>query len=1178
MWGTMHQTLRVLALVAVAACGDNYEGNTAPTIQGLTLTTDEDMSITRSLDIADNEGDPVTLTFTQPAHGLASTAGADTFAYLPEPDYNGRDSFVVTVSDGKAQSSATIDITIIGTNDKPKGSPDTFATTEDTPLSTPTSALLANDIDIDGDPLTIVSLGQSTNGFASLVNNVVTFTPSFDFEGAASYQYVVSDGHESSSVLVTINITGVNDAPFAQNDFLTTAEDTPLVIQGSTLAGNDFDPENQLLTVTGVTGATNGTVALVGTTITFTPTANFSGNGQFTYTVSDGALTDTGTVFISIGAANDPPVAVADSVATNEDIAVVVTQATMIANDTDSDIGTTLTVTGAATPVNGTLAFAGGNVTFTPTANFNGTGGFQYTLSDGTATTTGTVTVAIAPVNDPPVAIDDVVTISEDAVASITTLTANDQDIDGNPLSIQSVGNASIGTVTRAGTTVTFTPPANFAGTATFDYVVSDGTLTDSGTVMVVVTAVNDTPVASDDAVTLAEDTPLVLAGSTLVANDTDIETPAALTVAAAGGATNGAVSLAGGNVTFTPTVDFHGTASFTYTVSDGSATDTGLVTITVTPVNDLPVAGADNVTAPAGTPTDFTAAQFLANDTDADLDTLSITAVDNPSDGATVTLAGTTITYTAPIIFSGVGTFQYTVSDGNGGTATGTVSVGVNVTNVCGDGTLAGAETCDDGGTTPGDGCSPTCTVEPGYTCTGQPSSCTPTCGDGIAIGTETCDDGGTSPGDGCSATCTVEPGYTCTGQPSACTTFCGDGITAGDEDCDDMNAVNGDGCDTNCTFTGCGNQILTAGEACDDGDTDETDGCTSACSIGVVCNATAFAGGDRFAVDPLTGSCYVSFDGEQTTFTAARSACTAINGYLTTITNAAEQALVRGVQNPAENPWIGGLDDANTTDATFSWVTAEPFTFTSFDTSEPDNDVALGGNGDCLHLNANGNWADTNCNVATFVTGRVCEIETQPCGDGVLQAGEQCDDGNVTAGDGCTTTCKLERAFFSEYVEGSSNSKALEIKNPFNYPINLQACTLGITFNGNTAVTTFTFPSAPVPANDVFVVCNNTSAAALLGLCDLPTNSSVLTFNGNDAVALSCNGTPLDIIGQIGFNPGTEWGSGLASTADNTLRRKCAVTTGDTVGNDAFVPATEWTGFAVDTFAGLGDPACAP
>ena len=117
-----------------------------------------------------------------------------------------------------------------------------------------------------------------------------------------------------------------------------------------------------------------------------------------------------------------------------------------------------------------------------------------------------------------------------------------------------------------------------------------------------------------------------------------------------------------------------------------------------------------------------------------------------------------------------------------------------------CGDATILTPEICDDGNLSTGDGCSATCTVEAGWTCAGQPSLCAATCGDGLVVGPETCDDGGTASGDGCSASCATEPGWTCVGQPSVCTPVCGDGVINGNEDCDDGNQVGGDCCPANC------------------------------------------------------------------------------------------------------------------------------------------------------------------------------------------------------------------------------------------------------------------------------------------------------------------------------------------------------------------------------------------
>lgn len=125
----------------------------------------------------------------------------------------------------------------------------------------------------------------------------------------------------------------------------------------------------------------------------------------------------------------------------------------------------------------------------------------------------------------------------------------------------------------------------------------------------------------------------------------------------------------------------------------------------------------------------------------------------------------------------------------------------------VCGDGILAGEELCDDGNTDDGDGCSSTCAIEDGWTCSGEPSECsdTPpaaTCGDGVVQAGEACDDGNTRDSDGCSSSCTVEDGWACSGEPSSCTRtadepVCGNGIVERGEACDGH-----DSCNEDCTW----------------------------------------------------------------------------------------------------------------------------------------------------------------------------------------------------------------------------------------------------------------------------------------------------------------------------------------------------------------------------------------
>ena len=167
----------------------------------------------------------------------------------------------------------------------------------------------------------------------------------------------------------------------------------------------------------------------------------------------------------------------------------------------------------------------------------------------------------------------------------------------------------------------------------------------------------------------------------------------------------------------------------------------------------------------------------------------------------------------------------------------------------------------------------------------------------------------------------------------------------------------------------------------------------------------------------------------------------------------------------------------------------------------------------------------------------------------------------------------------FFSEYVEGSSNNKALELYNPGSTEVSLAAQAYGIQmyFNGSTGVGLTINLTGVVPAHGTYVIAHAQADPAIIALAQ-NSSSSAGWFNGNDVVALRKGNDNVDVIGQIGNNPGTEWGTGLTSTADNTIRRKQAITVGDANGSDAFDPAVEWDGFENNTFGGLGSHTVGP
>jgi hypothetical protein len=174
-----------------------------------------------------------------------------------------------------------------------------------------------------------------------------------------------------------------------------------------------------------------------------------------------------------------------------------------------------------------------------------------------------------------------------------------------------------------------------------------------------------------------------------------------------------------------------------------------------------------------------------------------------------------------------------------------------------------------------------------------------------------------------------------------------------------------------------------------------------------------------------------------------------------------------------------------------------------------------------------------------------------------------------STTSGGGGGTSNDL---FISEYIEGTSNNKAIEIYNGTTSPIDLgpNGYRLEIYFNGSSSAGTTINLTGTIASEDVFVLANSAADTTILNRADQISSSSF--YNGDDAVVLKKGNTILDVIGQVGFDPGSEWGTGLVSTADNTLRRKVTITQGDTNPSDVFNPAAEWDGFATDTFDDLG------
>ncbi|MEM6487072.1 MAG: tandem-95 repeat protein [Pseudomonadota bacterium] len=400
-------------------------------------------------------------------------------------------------------------------NNPPNAVADLVETDEDAAV---TFDPLLNDSDDEEDTLQVVGIASDpTSGTAGLnPDGTVTYVPNADFAGSDSFQVSVSDGFTTVTSDVSVTVNPVNDDPIAVADADVTVLGSPVVIA---VLDNDIDVDQDDLIVTGVSNVVNGTADInQDGTVTFTPTAAFTGSAGFDYTISDGNGGQPSTASVSVEvleAPNTPPTAVADTVSVDEDGDVTFQPGD---NDIDPDADTSVIASGIALqPTNGIAQVnLDGTVTYTPNADYNGGDSFDVTVTDGDGGfDTATVSVTVNPVDDDPVAANDAATTPQDTPV-IVNVVANDDDADGEALTVVAFDDPENGTVVdNQNGTLTYTPDPGFSGVETFDYTVSDGDgPTATATVSVTVTSF-PTPIFDQSA-------PMVLDGS----NDAVLELP----------------------------------------------------------------------------------------------------------------------------------------------------------------------------------------------------------------------------------------------------------------------------------------------------------------------------------------------------------------------------------------------------------------------------------------------------------------------------------------------------------------------------------------------------------------------------------------------------------------------------------------------------------------------------
>nr|WP_237302093.1 tandem-95 repeat protein [Vibrio parahaemolyticus] len=588
-------------------------------------------------DTFEGDGKVVSLdTNNGPANGTVSVNPDGSVTYTPNDNYVGKDTFTYVVTSGGVSESTAVEVNVTPVNDAPVAKDDIATTQEDTAV---TIDVLSNDTDVDGDKLSIQSATvPEAQGKVEIVDGKLVFTPAENFNGQAEITYTVTDGQLTDEAKVTVTVNPVNDAPTIKVDAVESitedAVSTDTVV--ATLTIRDTDTSEDQLTVS-LENNSNGYFVLVGNDVKLTQAGVDAVNNDelnlkdltISASVSDGVNpTANDSDSLIVNRVNDAPTvenAIADQ-ELSEDFATY----TIDLNDAfkDSDSALNFSVSGSS---NVLVSIENGIATISPTADWNGSETLTFTATDPSGESVSqTVNFTVASVAD---IVADKATVVEDT-PTITNVLSNDT-FEGKDkvVSLDAENGPKNGTViVNSDGTVTYTPDDNYVGKDTFTYVVTSGGVSESTTVEVNVTPVNDAPVAKDDIATTQEDTAVTI---DVLPNDTDADGDKLSVESASVPKEQGTVEVVNGKLVFTPTENFNGDAEITYTVTDGQLTDEAKVTVTVNPVNDAPtikVDAVESITEDAVS-TDTVVATLTVRDTDTPEDQLTV-SLENNSNG----------------------------------------------------------------------------------------------------------------------------------------------------------------------------------------------------------------------------------------------------------------------------------------------------------------------------------------------------------------------------------------------------------------------------------------------------------------------------------------------------------------------------------------------------------------
>ncbi|HCM1609793.1 TPA: tandem-95 repeat protein, partial [Vibrio parahaemolyticus] len=579
--------------------------NDVPVAKDDIATTQEDTAVT--IDVLPNDtdvdGDKLSIQSASVPEAQGKVEIVDgKLVFTPAENFNGDAEITYTVTDGQLTDEAKVTVTVNPVNDAPTIKVDAVESITEDAVNTDTvvATLTVRDTDTPEDQLT-VSLENNSNGYFVLVGDEVKLTQAgvdavnndeLNLKGL-TISASVSDGvNPTASDSDSLIVNRVNDAPTIKVDAVESitedAVSTDTVV--ATLTVRDTDTPEDQLTVS-LENNSNGYFVLVGNEVKLTQAGVDAVNNDelnlkdltISASVSDGVNpTANDSDSLVVNRVNDAPTvenAIADQVL-SEDFDAYTIDLNEVFKDSDSSLE--FSVSGNS---NIQVAIVNGIATFTPTADWNGSEALTFTATDPSGESVSqTVNFTVAPVVD---IVADKATVVEDTPTIIKVLGNDTFEGDDKVVSLDTNNGPANGTVSvNPDGSVTYTPNDNYHGTDSFTYIVTSGGVSESTTVSVDVTPVNDAPVAKDDIATTQEDTAVTI---DVLPNDTDIDGDTLRVDSASVPSDQGTVEIVDGKLVFTPAENFNGDAEIIYTITDGQLADEAKVTVTVNPVNNAP-------------------------------------------------------------------------------------------------------------------------------------------------------------------------------------------------------------------------------------------------------------------------------------------------------------------------------------------------------------------------------------------------------------------------------------------------------------------------------------------------------------------------------------------------------------------------------------------------------------